>query len=60
MKNKLRAGFFVVVMLTLAACGGGSDGGSGGGSGGGSDAHDDTGSAPHDHSPTTSLVTSRP
>jgi len=44
--NKLRASFFVVVMLTLAACGGGS--------GGGSDAHDDTGSAPHEHSPATS------
>ena len=45
--NKLRASFFVVVMLTLAACGGGSDA---------SDAHDDTGSSPHEHSP----VTSRP
>jgi hypothetical protein len=57
MKNKLRASFFVVVMLTLAACGGGSDGGSdggsGGGSGGASDVHDDTGAAPHDHPSTT-------
>lgn len=48
--NKLRASFFVVVMLTLAACGGGSDASDA------SDAHDDTGSSPHEHSP----VTSRP
>jgi len=46
--NKLRASFFVVVMLTLAACGGGGSDAS--------DVHDDTGSSPHEHGP----VTSRP